>query len=122
MSSERAEQDYGARVKMHRTLDKAVGGDGYTAEVAENNTLGQNILREELGYFGPYDGPRYSLDEATRNLLIAHTRQDVAATYAFASSAFREAHITKKIANRAALYALGALVLNLTTLVTLLFM
>jgi hypothetical protein len=37
----------------------------------------RNILHEELGYFEG-DLPRYGLDDATRDRLLAHIRQDVA--------------------------------------------
>ena len=114
-----AEKDFATRKRAFEELDKATGGDGYSAEVQGNNSLGQNILREEIGYFGPYEGPRYDLDERTRNLLIAHTRQDVASAYACASSAFREAHRARKSAERAALLALGILILNVVILTVL---
>jgi len=42
------------------------------------HATGQNILREELGEFGDWKGTYYDLDEQTKNLLLAHTRQDSA--------------------------------------------
>jgi hypothetical protein len=39
--------------------------------------IAQNVLHEELGYFGEY-GKRYNLAEETRDVLLANGRQDAA--------------------------------------------
>ncbi|MBY5768570.1 hypothetical protein HFN63_00285 [Rhizobium leguminosarum] len=64
-----AEQDLQARLQAIRT----VGGG--QAEV--DATIARNILHEDLGHF---DGQLtiYHLDDATRDRLIAHSRQDAA--------------------------------------------
>ncbi|MEX2632127.1 MAG: hypothetical protein WD341_19515 [Tistlia sp.] len=43
-----------------------------------NSLVARNVLREELDWFGPYEGTGYSLTEAQRNRLLAHCRQDAA--------------------------------------------
>lgn len=55
------------------------------------NAIGRNILHHELGDFGTWDGPRYSLDNETRDRLLAHARQDTAAALILAAKAFSEA-------------------------------
>jgi hypothetical protein len=53
----------------------AVRGTDWNA--TKNRLVAQNILHEELGQFSDIQS-MYDLDEATRNRLIAHTRQDAA--------------------------------------------
>jgi hypothetical protein len=40
--------------------------------------IARNVLREELGYFGEYKGPHYTLTEPEKNILLTHGRQDAA--------------------------------------------
>ncbi|WP_173995736.1 hypothetical protein [Agrobacterium tumefaciens] len=55
------------------TIHAVQGND----QAAVDAATARNILHEELGYFSdPQTG--YSIDEATRNRLLAHTRQDAA--------------------------------------------
>ena len=115
-SGEKAEKSHQNQANIYRTVDKVSGGDGQQAEDHINVALGRNILREELGYFGPWDGAVYNLDDETRDRLIAHSRQDIATTYAMAQSAFREAHEAMRVSVRAVwllwlLLAMNALVL-----------
>lgn len=42
-----------------------------------NRSIAVNVLNEEIGTFGPYD-KRYDFDQATRDVLLAHGRQDAA--------------------------------------------
>jgi hypothetical protein len=118
-TEERAEQDYLRQVKAQQIIDKAVGGDGWHAESGSNEALGQNILREEIGYFGPWEGPNYSFDQETRDRLLAHGRQDVASTFAMAKSAFKEAHKALRVSMRTALLVYVSLLLNVMILATL---
>ena len=119
MSSEEAEKDFQQRTRIHQSVDQAVGGNGWIAEDRNNTSLGQNILREEIGYFGTWDGARYNLDQETRDRLLAHIRQDVASSFAMARSAFREAHQARRVAVRAVLFLILSIVLNIAILATL---
>ena len=118
-SSERAERDFHSKTRIHREVDKVIGGDGYTNENSSNVALGQNILREEIGYFGPYEGPFYSFDQKTRDVLLAHGRQDIAATFGMAQSAFRQATLARRVSERAVLYLFLSIVLNIAILAKL---
>jgi hypothetical protein len=118
-TEERAEQDYQRKAKTHQIIDEALGGDGWHAESGSNEALGQNILREEIGYFGPWEGPKYSLDQETRDRLLAHGRQDVASTFAMAKSAFKEAHQARRVSVRTTLLVYVSLLLNVMILATL---
>ncbi|MBY3314746.1 hypothetical protein [Rhizobium laguerreae] len=64
-----AEQDLQARLQAIRSMG------GGQADV--DATIARNILHEDLGHF---DGQLtiYGLDDATRDRLIAHSRQDAA--------------------------------------------
>jgi hypothetical protein len=44
----------------------------------ENGEVAKNVLHEELGYFSDGKEIDYNLDEATRDRLITHGRQDAA--------------------------------------------
>lgn len=65
-----AEQDLKVRLETIRTVE----GNN---QAAFDETAARNILHEDLGRF---DGEvtTYGLDQATRDRLIAHTRQDAA--------------------------------------------
>jgi hypothetical protein len=113
----RAEEAYAQAVKLHRDIDKGTGGDGWFSEDAANTSLGRNILREEIGHFGPWDGQVYHFDAQTRDRLLAHGRQDAASAFAMARSAFREAREAKRLSARALRLLVLAVALNGVTLV-----
>jgi hypothetical protein len=120
-TEQRAEADFEMKDRFNRLVDEELGGRGYLAEDGTNIALGQNILREEIGYFGPWKGARYSFDEETRDRLLAHGRQDVASAFAMARSAFKEAHWARRVAARAVVLLWVMLLVNLAVLATLWF-
>ncbi|WP_143543404.1 hypothetical protein [Cereibacter sphaeroides] len=85
---DRAAKAFQAAVKFHSSLYKKGSAD---LEIAIANALGQNILREEIGYFeDPLNAAQpYKFDSRTRDRLAAHTRQDVAALYGLVTSLTR---------------------------------
>lgn len=119
-SQEKAEQDYNLKVRIIDSVEDAIGGEHWTRDEQKNVALGQNILREEIGFFGPCEGASYSFDERTRDRLLAHTRQDVAAAFAMARSAFRHAHAARKMLRRVIFFQLGLLALNAAILAAVL--
>ncbi|WP_323786413.1 hypothetical protein [Thalassovita sp.] len=78
------------------------GKNTLAAEIANNNALGNNILKDDLGTYEETNIPRLAndLDWQTRDQLISHTRQDVASTFAHALSAFKAAHEAREIAGK----------------------
>lgn len=94
---ERADQDHAARVNAANALH---GAKTYEAEAMANDMLGQQMLREDLGNYGTGGTPTYGLDDDTRDRLIAHVRQDVAAVFGHAKSAFKTAKDAEKAAKR----------------------
>lgn len=119
-SEQNAEASYHAEVRAIRSIDRVVGNDHWKTEAAENVALGKNILREEIGVFGQYECPNYTnLNEDNLNRLIAHTRQDTAATFAMARSAFRDAHHSKRIAQQNQKVLFVILTISVGILVTL---
>lgn len=79
-----------------------LGKGSLEAEIANNNALGNITLKDDLGTYGEIGNLvfAHALDEQTRDLLISHTREDVASTFAHALSAFKAAHEAKEIAKR----------------------
>jgi hypothetical protein len=66
--------------KSREALRAAIEGDrsfGYKGAWWKNAAKARNILDEELGFFG-HSTISYDVDEATRDTLIAHARQDAA--------------------------------------------
>lgn len=51
---------------------------GKTGDSWRNHAVAQNTLQDELGEFPANFQSHYELDEATRDRLLAHTRQDSA--------------------------------------------
>ncbi len=54
--------------------------------------LGQNVLREEIVYFGDWDGAPYNLTEAEKRLLT-HAREDIASTHSLSTAVILQAII-----------------------------
>jgi hypothetical protein len=50
---------------------------GSDKEAADNAVIARNVLHTELGYYAD-EQREYNLDQATRDRLIVHTRQDAA--------------------------------------------
>lgn len=119
-SRKEADIELDASIKSIRGFRKVAGGDPSFDEGKISDAIGKNILREEIGQFGPYEGTRYTLDDATRDILLANARRDIAATNSVAQSAHAEAHQAKLISRRTALYALAILVLQAVIIVMLL--
>jgi len=109
-TEQRAEEDYQAKLRYTRVLYRR---DQMEAKVQASVLRGQNVMRHETGFFGPWDGTRYNFDQATQDLLIAHTREDVSATYGLASEALRQAYRARRMAK--AVFWLVALLVVLNT-------
>jgi hypothetical protein len=69
-----AEQELAIALKVHREL---WGRHKINQESDENAIVARNVLHEELGYIGTQREP-YHLNDDTRDILIAHARQDSA--------------------------------------------
>jgi hypothetical protein len=97
--SDEGDKAYQMAVALHNEVH---GKGSLAAEIANNNALGNVMLKDDLGTYGGIETLRFAddLDEQTRDRLISHTRQDVASTFAHALSAFKAAHEAKEIAKR----------------------
>lgn len=97
--SDKGDNAYQIAVALHNEVH---GKGSLAAEIANNNALGNVMLKDDLGTYGGIATLRLAddLDEQTRDRLISHTRQDVASTFAHALSAFKAAHEAKEIAKR----------------------
>ena len=97
--SDKGDNAYQIAVTLHNEVH---GKGSLAAEIANNNALGNVMLKDDLGTYGGIEALRLAddLDEQTRDRLISHTRQDVASTFAHALSAFKAAHEAKEIAKR----------------------
>jgi hypothetical protein len=115
-SKQRADEAFQRQAALQKRLDQILGGSGWAREVDTNFALGRNVLREELGEFGDWEGASYALDQATRDRLLAHAREDAAASAAMAKSAFREAYNSAASARRAVLLIGLSLALNVAAL------
>ena len=94
---ERAKADFSADVQAANALR---GASAYEPEALANDMLGRQMLREDLGEYGTGGLPTYQMDDETRDRLIAHVRQDVAAVFGHAKSAFQTAKEAEKAAKR----------------------
>jgi len=68
---------------------------GRSWPVQVNRTIAENVLNQELGRFADRHSP-YHLDQETRDLLLAHTRQDAAHALLNTISMMEEIHRLKK--------------------------
>ena len=95
--SDKGDRAYQVAAALHNGVH---GKGSLAAEIANNNALGNVMLKDDLGTYGGIETLRLAddLDEQTRDRLISHTRQDVASTFAHALSAFKAAHEAKEIA------------------------
>lgn len=73
---------------------KVLGDD---TRAARNAATARNVLHEELGFFGEWDGAKYDLDDQVRDRLLAHTRQDAAHAVVNSEVAMTLAHKAIKL-------------------------
>lgn len=99
MNDENGQAAYDVGVAANKLV---FGKDMLGLEVANNNLLGSNVLKTDLGLFNQPSSLMFAddLDDRTRDRLISHTREDVAAAYAHAKSAFQAAYAAKEDARR----------------------
>ncbi len=99
MSNQDGQSAYSAAVELNKA---AYGKDVLGAEIANNNFLGNNMLKEDLGIYRQPSSLMSAddLDDRTRDRLISYTRQDVASALGHAQSAFRAAYAAKEDARR----------------------
>ncbi|WP_110804600.1 hypothetical protein [Rhodobacter viridis] len=81
--------------------------------ISSATTLGRNVLHEELGRFGSWDGAIYDLDDETRDRLLAHARQDSASAYSLAIFIAKQSAEASRAARRAARLTTLVLCINL---------
>ena len=115
MSEEKGQAAYNLAASINDTIH---GKGTFEAEAHNNDSLGRNILKTDLGDFGPETN--YALDEETRDRLIAHSRQDIAAAHGHARAAFKAAYGARVLARRTALLSCVILLINLIILAKLL--
>lgn len=117
-SSQKATESHKAACRAIEELGKMTRQTTSQMEISKAAALGKNILHEELGMFGPWEGENYNLTEGEKSRLLAHTRQDIAATYGLASEGLRAAMDAQKIAkqNKTRLNIIIALLILLMTI------
>jgi hypothetical protein len=71
------EQSADEALKMQLRMSRDMLPVGSDKEASDNEIVARNTLHMELGYYTDR-GPEYNLNEATRDRLIVHTRQDAA--------------------------------------------
>lgn len=84
-SEELAGEDLAREHLVRKAMEDATGVKTKPSESAF--LVARNVLREELGEFGPYNGTHYKLTEGERDILLAHSRQDAGAAAAAAGRA-----------------------------------
>jgi hypothetical protein len=99
-SREEATESYLAACRTIDAVGKVTDPNHPQLEIDKAVALGRNILREELGWFGPWEGPHYNLSEAEKSLILAHCREDIAATHALATAAFKASADTRLLVKR----------------------
>ena len=75
-STQLAEEDLARYNLFRKAQEDAIGFKTKPSESAFH--VARNVFREEIGYFGDYDGMHYNLSDAEKNILLAHGRQDAA--------------------------------------------
>lgn len=81
-TSDKAQEDLARQLAAARSVNPS-------DPAFENQLISRNVLREELGEYGPYN-QSYRLDTATRDVLLAHGRQDAAAAALHGVSILKE--------------------------------
>lgn len=74
------------REAMASSLAAIKAVEGKVSPEAYESTFSRLTLKEDLGEIGDSWGSIYGLDDATRDRLIAHARQDAALNYAAITS------------------------------------
>ncbi|GLK76718.1 hypothetical protein GCM10008171_19720 [Methylopila jiangsuensis] len=74
---------------------KAMGESG---EIVRSEVIARAMLDQDLGYHSDSLRHDYGLDEATRDRLIAHARQDAANAQGNALAAYKAAISAKRVA------------------------
>ena len=118
-SSKKAKQDYTYKLEFIHDLNKAAKAGLAERLYDQNVALGQNVLREEIGYFGEYEGQRYRFDEGTKNILLAHARQDVAAVHGMSGYILRRVVLSEKRTELCLKLLIAVLVVQFVVLVRL---
>jgi len=79
-TSEIAEEALLATSKAQLAMEKSIGIKPGSAESIKKNAnlIARNVMQEDTGVFGGPVDISYDFDDATRDRLIAHTRQDAA--------------------------------------------
>ena len=75
-SEEKAEQALRGSLSATERFGRLAGQD--TKLSWRNHLSAKNVLQDELGQFGEYEGQRYTLTEDERDLLLTHGREDAA--------------------------------------------
>lgn len=118
-SNQKAEGARASTLKAHSGFDRVLVPTPFYTEKEKNLAVAQNVLHEELGYFGPWEGSGYSLDQSTRDRLLAHARQDSSASALMSMSAFREANGARMLVTRVLWLVVLLVVMNAAALVIL---
>lgn len=121
MTCEKAEESFHAGLKFSRLMDNHLKSGGPARAAKDAELLGRNILHEEIGLFGEWDGALYGFDDETLGRLIAHGRQDAAATLAMVAYACEEAHAARRLAARNLWVSVAVLLIVLASTVGGLF-
>ena len=82
----------------------------------EWNALSKNVFDDDLGFFSDSIEYDYELDNATRDRLIAHARQDVAMNYMAISDTFKLAHSAKLYSLLAMVFAFVGMIVSIINL------
>lgn len=77
------------------------------------DALARNVLKDDLGEFTNSDPTCYFYDDATRDRLIAHTRQDAAMVYGAVKDTHDNANMANKYAQCAAVFSFVAMCVSL---------
>lgn len=96
-SQDKAAQSY----KLAAQVTEQVSGKGTVETIQQNAALlGQNVVREELGLFGEWEGPNYNLTEVERNRILVNAREDIASTFPLVTEAMKAAVGARKQAEK----------------------
>lgn len=91
MTKENGEEDLRRRLHTAREIH----GPNEDWDRVANQIVAQNVLHSDLGYHSDYL-PTYALDNATRDRLLAHARQDAAHVVSNTISLMREVRWLKR--------------------------
>lgn len=107
------------RIAMFQSVHRKMGSDWAEAQKDTDKMIAENVVLTETGAFGPWYKEDFQFDQAGRDRLLAHGRQDSARALITSLNVFDIAVEALSLAARTHRLLIASLALNILVLLTL---